>query len=180
MIAALVRAVVFGTAVSSVSPAAAQNSDLLERALAAAVDQFERALPNLSDNVAGVDVSVYRDALSLQRFTSARWGGTVSVSIQTQNDEGGGCARFAAYTEVPPRNGVVPLVLCPRFWTPGADQLRTLTILHEMVHVVAGTDECQAMAFAAYVEQLSTGQWTPVDSYWQASGCAGSRYSLPD
>jgi hypothetical protein len=179
MAGALVRAVVLLVGMSLVSPAAAQNSELLERALASAVDSFERALPNLAAKVFGVDVAGYRDALSLQRFSSMRWGGTVSVSVQIQESETGQCARFAAFTRVPPQGGVVPLVLCPRFFSPGADGLRTLTILHEMVHVVAGTDECQAMAFAAHVEQASTGRWTPVDAYWQASGCARSAYRLP-
>jgi hypothetical protein len=153
---------------------------MLNDALARALEQFETALPRIDGSTFDVDVRAYRDALSLQRFSSARWGGEVDVFIRTQNDESGGCARFAAFTQVPPGDGQVPLVLCPRFWTPGADQLRTLTILHEMVHVVAGTDECRAMAFSAQIEHLATGRWTPVDSYWQANGCAGGRYSLPD
>ena len=72
------------------------------------------------------------------------------------------------------------LVLCPQFFSDGADALRVLTVLHEMVHAVAGPDECQAMAFAARVEHAATGQFTPVDAYWQASGCEGSAYRLPD
>ena len=152
---------------------------MLNTALGGAVDHFERALPALGAVEMGVDVSAYRDALTLQRFASERWGGTVEVAIERQESESGQCGRYAAFTRVPPADGVVPLVLCPRFFAPGADALRTLTLLHEMVHAVAGTDECQAMAFAAQIEQLATGQWTPVDTYWQASGCAGSRYSLP-
>ena len=77
------------------------------------------------------------------------------------------------------QNAVVPLVVCPRFFTPGADELRELTILHEMVHVVAGTNECQAMAFAARVQHAATGRFTPVDGYWRASGCESSQYRLP-
>jgi hypothetical protein len=162
------------------SIALAQAAGLTEQALRRAVDQFEQALPGLDAGQFGVDLVAYRDALSLQRFSSSVWGGTITVSVQTQGSEDGQCARFAAFTRVPPENGVVPLVLCPRFFADGADQLRTLTILHEMVHVVAGTDECQAMAFAARVEQAATGRWTAVDRYWQASGCAGSAYRLPE
>ena len=153
---------------------------MLNTALGGAVDRFERALPALGGTEMGVDVAAYRDALTLQRFSSERWGGTVAVAIETQEGESGPCAQYAAFTRVPPADGVVPLVLCPGFFAPGADDLRTLTLLHEMVHAVAGADECQAMAFAARIEQLATGRWTPVDAYWQASGCAGSRYSLPD
>ena len=180
MMRALVRAVVLLAGMGLVVPAAAQNSDLLERALASAVDSFERALPTLGDEVFGVDVAAYRDALSLQRFSSERWGGTVHVAIEMQAGEGGQCARFAAFTRVPPQDSVVPLVLGPRFFAPGAEGLRTLTILHEMVHVVAGTDECRAMAFAAAVERQAMGQWTPVDAYWRASGCQGSGFELPE
>ncbi|WP_157959719.1 hypothetical protein [Devosia submarina] len=179
MVRALVRAVVLLAGISLAGPATAQNSDVLERALASALDSFEGALPALGGEVFGVNVAEYRDALSLQRFSSGRWGGTVSVSIEMQADEGGQCARFAAFTRVPPRDGAVPLVLCPRFFAPGADELRTLTILHEMVHVVAGTDECRAMAFAAAVEQQARGRWTPVDAYWRASGCGVSGFRLP-
>jgi len=44
---------------------------------------------------------------------------------------------------------------------------------------VAGSNECQAMAFAALIEQLATGSFTPVTRYWEANGCAGSGYALP-
>ncbi|WDR00277.1 hypothetical protein PSC71_05735 [Devosia sp. J2-20] len=44
---------------------------------------------------------------------------------------------------------------------------------------VAGRDECQAMAFAARIEQLARGDYTPVDSYWQAQDCSGGPYRLP-
>jgi hypothetical protein len=173
-------ALVVGSIGASASAALGQEGQMLNEAMASALVRLESALPALGAEAFDVDVAAYRDALSLQQFSSGRWGGTVRVSIQTQKDEAGQCARYAAFTRVPPQDGVVPLVLCPRFWTEGADGLRTLTLLHEMVHVVAGTDECQAMAFAARVEQAATGQWTHVDAYWRASGCAGSRYSLPD
>ena len=35
------------------------------------------------------------------------------------------------------------------------------------------------MAFAAEVERLATGRFTPVDRYWHSNGCAGSAFSLP-
>lgn len=156
-----------------------QDRQMLSDALAGAVDSFERALPTLAAREFDVPVGAYRDALTLQRFQSDRWGGTVSIVIETQAGESGACARYAAFTRVPPADGVVPLVLCPRFWTPGADRLRQLTILHEMVHAVAGTDECQAMAFAARIEQAASGDFTPVDAYWAASGCVETQYRLP-
>jgi hypothetical protein len=172
---------VVAAGVAGLSPwAFAQDAALLERALTSAVESFEQALPEMGGSAFGVDVGAYRDALTLGQFSSGVWGGTVRVDIRTQGEASGACARFAAYTRVPPAEGVVPLVLCPRFFTPNADELRALTILHEMVHVVAGTDECQAMAFAAQVQQLAMGRFTPVEQYWQASGCAGSRYSLPN
>ena len=76
------------------------------------------------------------------------------------------------------RNGRFVFV-CPTFFSSGADSLRRLTILHELVHVVSDADECRAMAFAAAVEQAALGRFTAVDTYWQRNGCAGSRYALP-
>ena len=164
----------------SASPAMAQERALLDRAVDAAFDTFERVLPRLGASEFGVDVAAYRDALTLHRFSSAVWGGTVDVELDMRASATGSCSQFAAFVRVPPENGRVKLVACPKFFTPGADGLRELTILHEMVHVVAGTNECQAMAFAAKVQQLATGTYTPVEAYWRASGCVGTAYRLPD
>ena len=161
-------------------PVLAQERALLDDALDAAIATFEAALPRLSADEIGVDVAAYRDALTLQRFSSAHWGGTVTVDFVLREAREGSGTRFAAFVRIPPEQGTAQLVLCPQFFTTGADALRELTILHEMVHVVAGPDECQAMAFAARVEQASSGRFTPVDAYWRASGCGGSRYGLPD
>ena len=152
---------------------------MLDRAIAAAIATFEAARPHLGDSEMGVDVAAYRDALTFRRFAAANGGGTVTVEIAIRDTQTGSCTRFAAFTRIPPENGVVRLVFCPQFFSPGADGLRELTVLHEMVHVVAGPDECQAMAFAARVEQAATGTFTPVDAYWQASGCEGSGFGLP-
>jgi hypothetical protein len=35
------------------------------------------------------------------------------------------------------------------------------------------------MAYAARIQSLATGRFTPVDAYWQANNCAGSAFSLP-
>ena len=162
------------------TPALAQERVLLDRALDRAIATFEAALPRLGGEEMGVDVTAYRDALTLQRFQSAMWGGTVTVDLSIRDTASGSCGRFAAFVRIPPENGAVRLVLCPQFFTDGADALRELTVLHEMVHVVAGSNECQAMAFAARVEQAGTGRFTPVGAYWRASGCEGSGYRLPD
>ncbi|MCR6670932.1 hypothetical protein [Devosia ginsengisoli] len=161
------------------SPAVAQEQALLDRALDNAIATFETALPRLAADEAGVDVAAYRDALSLQRFASTHWGGTVTVDLAIRETRTGSCTRFAAFVRIPPENGAVRLVLCPQFFSEGADALRELTVLHEMVHVVAGPDECQAMAFAARIEQVAKGRFTPVHAYWRASGCTGSGFSLP-
>lgn len=161
-------------------PASGDEPALLEQALTRATASFERAHPRLAADALGVDVAAYRDALTLQRFRSDVWGGTVTVTTAIRDAATGSCSRYAAFVRIPPEDGVVTLVLCPQFFTAGADALRELTILHEMVHVVAGRDECQAMAFAAQVEMAARGAFTPVDAYWQASGCAGSAFSLPD
>lgn len=152
----------------------------LDAAFGAAIATFERALPHLSASEFGVDVAAYRDALTLQRFQSGVWGGEVTAAARIRDAATGSCSRFAAFVRIPPENGVVDLVLCPQFFHDGTDALRELTILHEMVHVVAGRDECQAMAFAALIEMAAKGNFTPVDAYWQASGCVGSGYSLPE
>lgn len=161
------------------TPAWADDAAVLERALDRAMATFESALPDLGNTEFGVDVRAYRDAISLRQFQSAYWGGTIRLDIETEDDDGGSCGRFAAYVRMPPQDGAIRLVLCPQFFSDGADALRELTLLHEMVHAVAGRDECQAMAFAARVEMAAKGSFTPVDAYWQASGCAGSGYSLP-
>jgi hypothetical protein len=134
-----------------------------------AIVLFEAAAPGLGGEAQGVDVSAYRAALSEGR----------SVAMVTEGDPASRCGSFAAYTLLPAQDGVVRLVFCPRFFSGGNDSLRTLTVLHEMVHVVAGANECRAMAFAARVEQLATGTHTPVAAYWQANGCDGSGFSLP-
>ncbi len=160
-------------------PASAQQRAMLDRALDDAIATFERALPALGGSLADVDLATYRDALTLQRFGSSRWGGEVAVELAIRDGNTGSCSRFAAFVRLPPEAGVIQLVLCPQFFRPDADALRELTILHEMVHVVAGSDECRAMAFAARIQHAATGRFTPVDAYWRASGCAGSSYRLP-
>jgi len=160
-------------------PAVAQDQATLNRALDAAIATFETARPALGATELGVDVAAYRDALTLQRFDSDHWGGPVTLDLVIRDTAEGSCSRFAAFVRIPPENGAVRLVLCPQFFSAGADALRELTVLHEMVHVVAGPNECQAMAFAARIEQAATGAFTPVDAYWQASGCDGSGFRLP-
>ena len=159
--------------------ALANDQDVLERALGDALVQFERALPQLGASVDGVDVAAYRDALSRQRFDGGAWGGPVRLELRMGMEDGGGCGRFAAYVRLPPEAGTVRMVLCRQFFEEGHDALRRLTVLHEMVHVVAGPDECRAMAFAARIEQLATGSFTPVDAYWRAQGCETSAFGLP-
>ena len=169
-------ALILATLMLPVAQVAAQQAQL-DRAVSGAVDLFEAAFPSLPAEAFGVDVAAYRDALSLHRFQSGHWGGAIALDLV--NGDNLVCTRFAAYTRLPPEVGRVRLVLCPQFYSPGADDLRVLTILHEMVHVVAGPDECRAMAFAALVERQSLGRHTPVDAYWQANACDGSGFSLP-
>ena len=154
------------------------RADAVQIAFNDAIAVFEQARTRLGATRFGVDIAAYRDALTLGQFTSAHWGGSMTVALKT-GGTGSGCARFAAYVPLPPRDGVVPLVICRQFSEEGTPELRRLTILHEMVHVVAGADECRAMAFAAEVEKLATGSFTPVDRYWQANGCDGSAFRLP-
>lgn len=156
----------------------AQQQAMLDRAFATARQTFIAALPGMKASVFGVDIEAYGNALLNKRFTALDGVGEVRVRTET-GDGAGSCSRFAAFVRIPAKDGAVTLVLCPQFFTPGAEDLRTLTILHEMVHVVAGPDECRAMALAALIEQRAFGRFTPVDGYWQASGCAGSRFSLP-
>jgi hypothetical protein len=160
-------------------PTPANAASALDAALDAAVETFEKALPELGETEFGVDVAAYRNALGLQPFHSAYWGGTITLDIERREGATGSCSSFAAFVVIPPENGTVRLVLCLQFFTPGADALRELTMLHEMVHVVAGADECRAMAFAATVQMAATGAFTSVDAYWRSSGCEASRYSLP-
>ena len=158
---------------------ASARADVVDTAFSRAVDQFETALPQLPAELFGVDVSAYRDALTLRQFSSSYWGGTISLRVENGSKDNASCARFAAFVRLPPSNGQVSLILCPQFRTEGADALRRITVLHELVHVVAGPDECRAMAFAAQIEQLAGGRVTNVDRYWQANDCDSSGFSLP-
>lgn len=151
-------------------------ADDLTKALNRAISLFEVAEPRLRD-VFGVDRTRFRDALVMGKFR--RDGETISLFYEEKADPAGHCGRFAAYTMLPPRDGVVRLVVCPRFFSPGADELRTLTVLHELVHAVTDSNECRAMAYAARIQQLATGRFTPVDAYWQANNCAASAFALP-
>ncbi|MEQ9635601.1 MAG: hypothetical protein RLW68_05905 [Devosia marina] len=158
--------------------ASGARADAVQIAFNDAIAAFEQAQPRLGTTRFGVDISAYRDALTLGQFTSSHWGSRLTVGLE-KGASGSGCSRFAAYVPLPPRDGVVPLVICRQFSEEGTAALRRLTILHEMVHVVAGADECRAMAFAAEVERLATGSFTPVERYWQTNGCEGSAFSLP-
>lgn len=159
----------------AVAPA---SGDAVETALNDAIAAFEQASPHLGAETFGVELAAYRDALTLGRFTSRYWGQALVLALD-RGSNAGGCARFAAYVSLPPRNGQVSLSICPQFSSEGTRQLRRLTILHEMVHVVAGPDECRAMAFAAEVEHAATGAHTPVGRYWQANNCDRSGFTLP-
>lgn len=161
---------------SALSPA---RADTVEAAFDRAIAQFEAARPSLPAELFGVDVDAYRAALIFRKFSSSYWGDTVRLFIENGSEAENSCSRFAAFVRLPPSDGQVSLVLCPQFLTPGADALRTLTILHELVHVVAGPNECRAMAFAASVEQAATGTFTDVNSYWNANSCSGSGFTLP-
>lgn len=158
----------------AIAPARADDlTDALNRAIAL----FDAAAPKLGQSRFGVDTARYRAALVMGRF--ARGGGDISLYYEEKSDPAGHCGRFAAYTMLPAREGVIRLVVCPRFFSPGADDLRTLTVLHELVHAVTDANECRAMAYAAHIQKLATGRFTPVDAYWQANDCAGSGYKLP-
>ena len=154
-------------------------ADPVNVAFNAAITAFERAGPRLAASEMGVDVTAYGDALTLGRFTSAYWGGEIGLDVVESRQADRDCARFAAYVRIPPQDGRVGLVICPQFSAEGTDALRRLTILHEMVHVVTGPDECRAMAFAARIEHLAFGSFTPVERYWQANDCAASAFRLP-
>jgi hypothetical protein len=160
-------------------PPAPARADAISTAFNDAMAAFDAARAGLPPELAGVDVVAYGQALSSGQFASPHWGETVTLDLHESTDDGGSCGRFAAYVHLPPRNGTVRLTLCPQFSEEGTRELRRLTVLHEMVHVVAGPDECRAMAFAARIEQLATGSFTPVDRYWQANGCEGTGFSLP-
>jgi hypothetical protein len=160
-------------------PSGPARADAISTAFNDAMAAFTAAKAGLPAELAGVDVAAYGQALSSGQFASPHWGEAVILDLHESADNGGSCGRFAAYVHLPPRDGTVRLTLCPQFSAEGTPELRRLTVLHEMVHVVAGPDECRAMAFAARIEHLATGSFTPVDRYWQANGCEGSGFSLP-
>jgi hypothetical protein len=174
-----VRTIVWLVLCSLAGTVQADDRAMLARAIDGAAEQFEAARPGLDRQLFGVDVEAYRDALYRQQFRGGAWQGETQLNLELRAQSSGSCGRFAAFVRIPPQDGVVDLVLCPEFFSPGADGLRTLTVLHEMVHVVAGRDECQAMAFAARIEQLASGSFTAVDAYWRAQDCAASGYRLP-
>jgi len=158
--------VCLGTAQVAAEPA-------LDNALRAAREVFNRAAPALSGTIMGVDTASYAAALLRQQTPD----GALQFVIET--NENGSCRKFAAYVGRVDGTADTFLFLCPQFFMPGADALRVTTILHELVHVVAGPDECRAMAYAAHLEMLANGRFQPVEAYWQRNGCASSRYRLP-
>lgn len=164
-------------AILPLSPSMA--SETINAALSDAMAAFGRAAPHLPSVSHGVDVAAYSDALLHGQFNSRYWGQPLEVELRQPSAGTGSCQRFAAYVRLPPEDGKVELVFCPQFVNEGTPALRRLTILHEMVHVVAGPDECRAMAFAAHIENLATGGFTPVDPYWRANNCADSGFNLP-
>lgn len=167
-------------ALALTGPALAEGRQaVLDRAIEDAIVQFERAKPGLSESVFGVNREAYHDALTLHRFHSDHWGGAIGLDLIIRPQATGSCTSYAAFVRLPPERGQVQLVLCPQFFAPGAEDLRAMTILHEMVHVVAGTDECRAMAFTALVQKRASGRFMPVERYWQVNGCPGSGFPLP-
>lgn len=162
------------------APVQAQPDDLIDAALRSAARTFDRAAGQLDAVSMGVSRADYSDALTRRRFGSTLWGATLDVRVARNDSEGGLCAGFAAYVTPAIEQGAVVLTICPRFLLPGADGLRETTVLHEMVHVVAGPDECRAMAYTAQIQVLATGTFQPVREYWARNNCQASRYRLPD
>lgn len=155
------------------------RADAINNAFNDAIALFERAAPRLSSVHQGVDIGAFRDALTLGQFSSGYWGRDITLSITEQTSANGSCANYAAFVRIPPQEGHIEMTFCPEFSTHGTPTLRRLTVLHEMVHVVAGADECGAMAFASAVEYAATGSFTGVERYWRANQCDRSGFALP-
>lgn len=163
----------------SAGASAADERVALDRALSEARTLFAAARPALDGRRFGLDLDAYAAALALEPITPSVWDGAVRVVPEIRARASGSCQRYAAFVVMPPAAGQLRLVLCPQYFSPGADDLRRLTMLHEMVHAVAGRDECRAMALAAAIEQAASGRHTPVDAYWRANGCPDSAFRLP-
>lgn len=160
-------------------PAYAQQQRMLDNAVAGATRTFEQAMGKLGAVTDGVDTAAYRDALKRHRFYSGQWGMELDVNFLIKSAEDRRCESFAAYVIPAIDSGAVNVVLCPKFFSSGAGALRETTILHEMVHVVAGTDECRAMAYTAQVQFIATGRFQSVVQYWDKNRCGRSAFSLP-
>jgi hypothetical protein len=173
-LAALAAALLVSTA-----PAKAQSWPLLDRALAEAAQTFARAQGALGASSMGVSTETYGQALRNLRFVPPGGGAPVQVAFAAQGEGDTSCSRFAAYVIPAPAAGTITINLCPQFFASGTDGLRQTTILHELVHVVAGPDECRAMAYTAKLQWLATGTFQPVTNYWRQSGCDASPFSLP-
>lgn len=159
-------------------PAVAQQ-DVLDRALADASATAHKASAQLGRTEFGVDTAAYLRAVQQRVFVQPD-GQIVPIHFVIEGKASGSCQKFAAYV-VPVANDPGKYVfICPQFFTPGADRLRETTLLHELVHVVAGRDECQAMALTARVQYLASGSFQSVAKYWADSQCEASRYRLPD
>ena len=173
-------AVLFGALAACVPPAGAQGWAMLDQALAGAAQSFASAQGRLGSNSMGIDTDTYSDAIGQLRFRPPGGKAEVAVLFKEQDGADARCARFAAYVIPAPQDGTATIHLCPQFFRSGTDALRQTTILHEMVHVVAGPDECLAMAYTAQVQVLATGSFQPVTGYWSQSGCETSSYKLPN
>lgn len=161
------------------APVPATDDPAIEAAFRTAHIAFDRARPSFDGQTFGVELYSIKNALVGLPFESSYWGGTLTMTVERRENAEGPCRNYAAFVSLPPEDGAVTLAFCPEFFTPGTEALRALTVLHELVHAVAGPDECLAMAFSARVEYLAVGQYTPVEPYWRANNCAGSGYALP-
>lgn len=172
-------AVVVMLALLLAAPGQARERDGLDQALRAATATFARAKPQLGAVTAGVETQAYGDALAGRRFHSQFWGADLAVSFVMAGAEQKRCDRFAAFAIPAVERGVVEIFLCPQFFSDGTDALRQTTILHEMVHAVAGPDECRAMAYTAQLQVLAAGAFQRVAAYWDRNDCDGSPFRLP-
>lgn len=152
---------------------ASANEPMLDAALRSARDILADATPQLAASTMGVDAAAYSAALIDKRAPNGR------LQFVIQERGNGSCSKFAAYVGRVEGSNDTFLFLCPQFFSPGADRLRVTTLLHEVVHVVAGPDECRAMAYTAHLEMLAEKRFQPVDAYWRSNDCAASRYGLP-
>lgn len=174
---------------TSLSQAEAPNSESQKQesltkaiALASSLLQKTAETVNLSYfKEWNIDPEIYRSALNQGEFYAPYWSKSVKVKYVIGTNDTPLCDTSKAYVEHEELNSrelVSTLVVCPGFFTYPHMQYQAETILHELVHVVTGPDECRAFAYAYTIIYFALSEATLNERLWSHYNCDSSTYNI--